>query len=192
MKQPALLDVGERQRVCRTCRTALVMNRCPPCGNITPRPGSASWRRWTQGLIAEFRERIERADLSGVAASAAQALLLGGEMPREAAPLLADMMALPISVDAYQALVDRAVFAWQVSQILLKRGMAPADAERLGYEAADEWAAKKGLRLRVAVDEPVQLRVAVERLRGEAPEVDAELEAEAVEEAARVVARAGR
>jgi len=188
VKQVALLSVGDRTRACPLCDGVITGARCHLCRNTFPRPGTSSHRRWTRGITAVVRRRLENAGLSALAPDACRALILGDiPIPSAAAGLIGDIAAMPISVEAYQREIDRCVD--------MSLGEIAARDEGLAGEVATTYAAafaagrkerrerRRMPRLRVEV--PTLLRVAAVTSEDSAGDAEAAArEEEATDEAA--------
>ncbi len=187
MKQVALLSVGARTRACPLCDGVITGARCHPCRNTFPRPGTSSHRRWTRGITAVVRRRLDNAGLGALAPDACRALILGDiPIPSAAAGLITDIAAMPISVEAYQREIDRCVD--------MSLGEIAAREEGLTGEVATAYVAafaagrkerrerRRMPRLRVEV--PTLLRVAAVNSENSADDAEAAREEEATDEAA--------
>lgn len=127
MNQPVLLDVGPKPppAPCSTCGgPRRARGRCRPCEKDTPAPGGRAWDRWTRGIDCVVRARLDGAGLDGLWVAVIGAILFDhGPVPPAAAPLVADLMALPCSHRRYQRKLDQAITRAQIGYHLAEQGL---------------------------------------------------------------------
>ncbi len=125
---------------CRRCGMKFKAGRCWICdkGEI-PRPGTERYHAWTRGLMRTVRARLEAVGLGALVPDTWSAILLEDvPMPAAAAPLITDILALPISSRRYRALEERALLQDSAYRALRADGVEGEEADRLADETADE------------------------------------------------------
>jgi hypothetical protein len=135
-----LTTKGKEGPRCRLCGMKFKAGRCWICdkGEI-PRPGSKRYHAWTRGLMRTVRDRLDAVGLGHLLSDTLRAMLLEDTpVPAAAAPLLGDILALPMSPKRYQRLEERALLQDQAYRALRARGVAPDEADKIADETADK------------------------------------------------------
>lgn len=190
---PGKREPKPKCKLCGLPMPAVKKPRCKRCKGEFPEPGTPIHRKWVQGLGKTARARLEERGLGRYAMQAVAAIYVGEPCPEEAKPLLADILAMPTTAQAWWDEADARVTAALVEKKCCEQGSSAEEAAAIAKEAA-AWARAKKKAQRAGLPPPEvpgvpKLRVQVERLRV-ADHVEHEAEREAMaEEEARVAAR---
>lgn len=134
MKQTSFIDAPTKAPwSCPMCGgTKKKSGRCKPCYIEPPKPCGRAWSVWTRGVRHVVEKRLASAGLGRLLSETWPAIVLEDRpVPAEAAALLVDVLALPISAKKYQRTLDRALLASQLLYIAAECGVRrEADDER--------------------------------------------------------------
>lgn len=185
---------------CRLCGLPLPKTkspRCKLCKGEFPEPGTPIHKKWTRGLLDTAVARLDARGLLRFRWAASDAIFWGKPAPEEIRALLADLLAMPTSYEAWWDEADARVCAALVERKLLAEGVSREEAAALAKEArlwklAKKKAERAGLPPPEVPDAP-RFRVEIDRLRVMSQsEQEAEREAMAEDESARAEERAVR